>query len=196
MKRFCSQKGMTLVELIVGMMIMLIILEPMARMLKVAVESWQQGRARIEIQHNARYAVDLMRREMTFGTNFVVENGNSVVFDDLREGRPENAKTRFCLNSFDNKLYREPVSPVDGSREPMTGSNVPNFAHVVVNKNGEPLFYPVDNYRVVINIIVTDLRSNQSVRLRTMVCSIAATVNAFQETETSETRIESISFSE
>lgn len=193
MRRFCNQKGVTLVEVVIGMVIMLIILAPMARMLKVAVESWQQGRARIELQHNARYALELIRLEMTFGTNFIVENGNSVVFEGLREGNPKKTKTRFCLNPFDHKLYREPVSPVGGSREPMTGSNEPNFARVVVNKNGEPLFYQVDNYRVIIDIIVTDLYSNQSVRLQTMICSIAATVNADQESETSEIRIESIS---
>ena len=169
-----SQKGVTLVELIVGIVIMLIMLEATVRILQVGVKSWQQGRARIEIQHNARYAVDSMVREMVYGTNFVVENEHSVVFDNIREDRPANSQTRFCLSTVDHKLYREPVSPVDGSREPMTGSNAPNFAHVVVNKNGEPLFYPLNSDMVMIDITVTDLYTNQSVRLRTVACGSVA----------------------
>lgn len=168
-----NQQGFTLAELILGMSLTVLLLSGIGTLLSVNIQSWLNGSSRTEVQQTARYAMDMMVRELRYAKNFTSEsaysNKYSVLFNDTSTPAPN--KYRYYLQTTNHILYREPVSP-DGTPQPVTGANVNGSTNVVINTNNETLFEVLDNNTVVITLTATDIVRNQSYTLRSVVYGV------------------------
>ena len=169
MKLFrCGQQGFTLAELILGMSLTVLLLLGIGTLLSVNIQSWLNGSSRTEVQQTARYAMDMMVRELRYAKTFTGESNYSLRFVDAN--LPNN-QYRYYLNTTNYILYREPVSPA-GTAQPVTGVNVSGSTTVVINQDNTRLFEVLDNNTVVITLTATDLVRNQSYTLRSVVYGI------------------------
>lgn len=171
MKKFyCNQQGFTLAELIISMSLSVLLLAGIGSLLSVNIQSWLSGSSRTEVQQTARYAMDMMVRELRYAKNFTSEsaysNKHSILFEDISTPTPK--KYRYFLDTTNHILYRKPVIP-DGSQQPVTGINVNGSTNVVINTNNETLFEVLDNNTAVITLTATDTVRNQSYTLRSVV---------------------------
>ena len=159
-----NQQGFTLAELIIGMSLTVLLLTGIGTLLSVNVQSWLTGSSRTEVQQTARYAMDMMVRELRYAKTFT-GSSHSLSFIDAK---PPNNQYRYYLNTTNHILYREPISPT-GTAQPVTGVNVNGSTTVVINKANETLFEVLDNNTVVITLTATDTVRNESYTLRSVI---------------------------
>lgn len=174
-KVYFTQQGFTLVELVIGMLLTVLLLAGIGSLLSVTVQSWMSGSSRTEVRQTARYAMDMMVRELRYANTFIKETPlpnnavDSIKFSDLAAPTPN--QYRYYLKTSDHILYRVPVSPA-GSEQPVTGANVSGSTNVVINQDNTTVFEVLDSNTVVITLTATDTVRNESYTLRSVVVSI------------------------
>lgn len=105
-----TQKGMTLIELMVTMAILSVIILGLVVFFSGGVRAWITGQYQLEAQRNARQAMESMVREIRHGK--IVENTStptSIVFKTPFNGSPD---IRYHLNTGTGILYRNTTNPI------------------------------------------------------------------------------------
>jgi len=166
-------QGFTLVELLVGLVITVVLLSGVLGILGVSVRAWGAGRSQVEVQQTARYAIDLMSRELRYADSrgYSLPDSRTIVFYDLRTGN----QLKYNVSTTDFILYRENLT-TGGGPQPITGANVQNVNNVQINNDGSALFSfptPGDNLTVSITLKATDTFTGQTAVLRTAVSSLS-----------------------
>ena len=158
------EMGFTLVELIIGLALTVMLLSVAVTILSANARLWLEGRAGAEAQQTARYAVDVMVRELRYGDTYYLQSGSDISFRDVRSG----ATVRYFLSG--GKLFRES----GGTPQPVTGDNLLSATIVVASPSGETLFsQPGYSSIVYISLTATDTVTNQTVTLRTAVSGLS-----------------------
>ena len=78
-----NQKGVTLIELMVVVVILSLIILGLVTFFTGGVRSWITGQNQLSAQRNARQAIDQMVREIREGNNFTIGPSNSVTISYL-----------------------------------------------------------------------------------------------------------------
>jgi type II secretory pathway pseudopilin PulG len=157
-----KQSGVSLVELVVGLMLMALLLAGTSRLLDASLSAWRAGSSRSEVQQTARFALDSMVRSLRYGDQYILENNKSITYRNRKSGPQLNYIYRYSVGS-DHKLYHGGVAPYS-SPQPVTGDNVKGFNSVAINANNEPLFSQpqgADSSYVVITVIAVDTSTGQ-----------------------------------
>jgi len=105
-----TQKGMTLIELMVTMAVLSIIILGLVVFFSGGVRSWITGQYQLEAQRNARQAMESMVREIRHGRT--VDDSStltSIVFNTPFNGSPD---IRYHLNTETGILYRNTTNPI------------------------------------------------------------------------------------
>lgn len=168
-----GQKGVTLLELVVGLMVMVLLLAGTYRLLDAALSAWRAGSSRSEVQQTARFALDSMVRNLRYGDQYILENDKSITYRNRKSGPQLNYIYRYSVGS-DHKLYHGGVAPYS-SPQPVTGDNVKGFNRVTINANNEPLFSQPNGAAssyVVITVIAVDTSTGQQWETNSAVVSM------------------------
>lgn len=181
-----NQQGFTLAELIIGMSLTVLLLTGVGTMLSVNVQSWLTGSSRAEVQQTARYAMNMMVRDLqlseklpdadpqknyTFRLITGIDGADNYILE-YKDARSKKIY-RYYLDktATDTKkkyiLYKHQMDT--GTKQPVTGESL---TAIVINKNNEPLFELLDDNTVLITLIATDIVTNQSYETRTVVRSL------------------------
>ncbi len=78
-----KQKGVTLIELMVVVVVLSLIILGLVTFFTGGVRSWITGQNQLSAQRNARQAIDQMVREIREGNNFTIGPSNSVTISYL-----------------------------------------------------------------------------------------------------------------
>lgn len=106
-----TQKGLTLIELMVTLAVLSIIILGLVVFFTGGVRSWITGQYQLEAQRNARQAMESMVREIRHGK--IVEDASdsiSIVFRTPFDGSPE---INYHLNTGTGILYRNTNPIID-----------------------------------------------------------------------------------
>ena len=105
-----TQKGMTLIELMVTMAILSVIILGLVVFFSGGVRSWITGQYQLEAQRNARQAMESMVREIRHGeTVDDSSTSTSIIFNTPFNGSPG---IRYHLNNGTGILYRNTTNPI------------------------------------------------------------------------------------
>lgn len=73
-KLLAKQQGFTLLELLLGMSLTALLLAVIFGLLVTSFKIWQTASSRCDLQQNARYAVDIMIRDLQYATEINIHN--------------------------------------------------------------------------------------------------------------------------
>lgn len=105
-----TQKGMTIIELMVTMAILSVIILGLVVFFSGGVRSWITGQYQLEAQRNARQAMESMVREIRHGeTVDISSTPTSILFKTPFNGSPN---IRYHLNTGTGILYRNTTNPI------------------------------------------------------------------------------------
>ena len=105
-----TQKGMTLIELMITTVILCIIILGLVVFFSGGVRSWISGEHQLEAQRNARQAMESMVREIRHGeTVDDSSTSTSIVFKTPFNGSPD---IRYHLNTGTGILYKNTTNPI------------------------------------------------------------------------------------
>ncbi len=105
-----TQKGMTLIELMVTMAILSVIILGLVVFFSGGVRAWITGQYQLEAQRNARQAMESMVREIRHGETVEVSStSTSIVFKTPFNGSPD---IRYHLNTGTGILYKNTTNPI------------------------------------------------------------------------------------
>lgn len=90
------QQGFTLVELLVGMSLMVLLLAGIFGLLFTSFKAWQTGSNRTDIQQNARYAMDIMIRDLQYASKITINTPPNSI--DLWTNKYGTANQRITYN--------------------------------------------------------------------------------------------------
>ncbi|SMD06549.1 PilW family protein [Sporomusa malonica] len=131
-----NQQGITLVEIVTGLSIIMIMMSAIVPMLATSLKAYQVGRARADIQQTARLAVERIAHSVRYAKNVsVVNNGGSLI---LKDGDGSNVTYNV---SSDTKALCIAIN--GGSPQPFAGdgfSKAEGQIIIVPNPNNQPLF--------------------------------------------------------
>ena len=106
-----TQKGMTIIELMVTMAILSVIILGLVVFFSGGVRAWITGQYQLEAQRNARQAMESMVREIRHG-EIIKKDGStatSIIFNTPFNGSPD---IRYHLNTGTGILYRNTTNPI------------------------------------------------------------------------------------
>lgn len=158
-----EQRGFTLVEAVVAIGIMGFIMAGLFGLLSSSLQSWQRGRAGLEVQQTVRYAVDFIARDIAFAKTLTVTGGTKLVLTTDKYG-VNDQQIEYSVDTTLPPwiLYRQ-VLTGGGSRQPMTGGST--TAVSLANPSGDyatpfggtPVFFiAVDANTVELNVAGLD----------------------------------------
>jgi prepilin-type N-terminal cleavage/methylation domain-containing protein len=107
-----TQKGMTLIELMVTMVILSVIILGLVVFFSGGVRSWITGQYQLEAQRNARQAMESMVREIRHGEIIKKDDSTStsIVFNTPFNGSPD---INYYLDTGTGILYRNTNPIID-----------------------------------------------------------------------------------
>ena len=129
-----TQKGMTIIELMVTMVILSIIILGLVVFFSGGVRSWITGQYQLEAQRNARQAMESMVREIRHGK--IVENTStptSIVFKTPFNGSPN---INYYLNAGTGILYRN-TNPIIDDVLSLSFTYLDNTDNVIATSDSE-----------------------------------------------------------
>ena len=68
------QAGTSLLEVLIGLLLVALLLSGLWGLLYTAGQAWRLGVSKLELQQTARYALDIMVRDLRYGENFILED--------------------------------------------------------------------------------------------------------------------------
>jgi len=131
-----TQKGMTIIELMVTMVILSIIILGLVVFFSGGVRSWITGQYQLEAQRNARQAMESMVREIRHGEIIkkVGSTPTSIVFNTPFNGSPD---IRYHLNTGTGILYRNTTNPIIDDVLSLSFAYLDNTDNVVDFSDGD-----------------------------------------------------------
>lgn len=126
-KSIRSERGTTLIELIVAMLLTVTVLAAISGILSSSLQAWIAGRSRTELQQTARIAIDMMVREMRYAQTLKLNSNLSLTVKIPRNGGMTDTITYY---QDSNGVLR---SNQGGGDQPVTGGN---NVKVAVNFSG------------------------------------------------------------
>jgi prepilin-type N-terminal cleavage/methylation domain-containing protein len=128
-KYFTTQHGLTLIELIIGMSLMLILLTGIIDLFSGSIKVWISGRNQTYIQQTARIAMDTIVREVRYAHQITLKNTSSLIVtkengqsNTLQLGGGLNSKTLYII------IDKTKAMPAGGiSSNPITENVVTNL---------------------------------------------------------------------
>lgn len=118
MRERLNQQGMTLVELLVGIAMMLIVISGVTTLLTNVINHGSQGKIAADMQQDARWAVDMIAREVRYAQNTPVTptsgqlNFTNMVGDNIT----------YALGETDSSIYSQTLyrRVKNGTANPVT----------------------------------------------------------------------------
>ncbi len=172
-----GQRGMTLIELMLGLMLTVVLLSGIFGLLSTSLVSWKSGISRSEVQQTARFAVDSMVRDLRYGDNYELGNdGRSITYRNIKSGQYGNTY-RYHVSTADHKLYKTGIIPQVVS-QPVTGENVKGANYIILNPDNQALFRQPDPSKpdtITITVEAKDTVTGHSFVLYSAVTSLTQT---------------------
>ena len=165
------QAGTSLLEVLIGLLLVALLLSGLWGLLYTAGQAWRLGVSKLELQQTARYALDIMVRDLRYGENFILEDETHLVYRNLGAVAAVGNIYRYYLNTVDHKLYRAGISPWS-SPQPVSGDNVWAANAVLLYPTNGRLFTLQGNDIVLISLTAVDKATNQSLQLSTAVAGV------------------------
>jgi prepilin-type N-terminal cleavage/methylation domain-containing protein len=173
MQRRVSQAGFTLIELSIGLLLTGILVAAIFGLLSTSLESRMRGDRSIELQQTARYAMDLMVRELQYATRITAVAPTSITFQTEQFG----AKTitySLARGANNASILRRNQQDSSGD-QPVTGGgdqvivsiNELLFEILTTSSSGQPLSVGIQ--LTVTDLAVNELANRPSYHLRTAV---------------------------
>lgn len=172
-----EQKGMTLIELVLGLMLTAMLLSGIFGLLSTSLSSWQAGSSRSELQQTARFAIDSMVRDLRYGDSFILENDTSIIYRNIKSGGHYGYTYRYHVSPIDHILYKTGIRP-SSPPQPVTGKNVKGANDIVINPDDKAVFSQPDTSNpdtVVITLEAKDTATGHSLVLHSAVTSLTQT---------------------
>lgn len=176
MDRKQKQLGFTLAELTVALALTAILLAALLSLLSTSLNSWQAGSTRTELQQTARYAVDMMVRELQYANSIIINSETSLT---LQTNQYQSKTVTYFLDSNSNPpILRRNQHDNSGSL-PVTGDG--SLPNVGVTVEFKPLKYVNGNDAIVKTVGITlkawddtqkDAAKQQAYKIQTAVTGI------------------------
>jgi len=130
-----TQKGMTIIELMVTMAILSVIILGLVVFFSGGVRAWITGQYQLEAQRNARQAMESMVREIRHGkTVDISSTPTSIVFKTPFNGSPN---IRYHLNTGTGILYRNTTNPIIDDVLSLNFTYLDNTDNVILASDSE-----------------------------------------------------------
>jgi len=130
-----TQKGMTIIELMVTMAILSVIILGLVVFFSGGVRAWITGQYQLEAQRNARQAMESMVREIRHGkTVDISSTSTSIVFKTPFNGSPD---IRYHLNIGTGILYRNTTNPIIDDVLSLNFTYLDNTDNVILASDSE-----------------------------------------------------------
>jgi len=129
-----TQKGMTLIELMVTLAVLSVIILGLVVFFSGGVRAWITGQYQLEAQRNARQAMESMLREIRHGK--IVENASesiSIVFKTPFNGSPD---INYRLDTVTGILYKN-TNPIIDDVLSLNFTYLDNTDNVIDNSDSE-----------------------------------------------------------
>lgn len=149
-----SQKGFSLVELLVGMVITMLVFSAVAGLMGASVQNWVVGTTHADLQQSARLSVFQITRDLRYAWDISVTGGNIVTYK-LLDADGNQVNEEFSYSTATNALR----FTANGVTNPVHDTKY--TAAMVLSKE--------DSRTVIIDFTLTEPGSNQSVRIQTRV---------------------------
>ncbi len=94
-----NRSGITLVELLAGMAIMTLLMSVTLTTLTTSITIWQTGKTRSEIEHAARYVLDIIAREIRYASRLELKSKSALMII-----RPTGEKITFQYGNCQSKI--------------------------------------------------------------------------------------------
>lgn len=94
-----NRNGITLVELLAGMAIMTLLMSVTLTTLATSITIWQTGKTRSEIEHAARYALDVIVREIRYANRLELKSKSALMIV-----RPNGERVTYQYGSSQSKI--------------------------------------------------------------------------------------------
>ena len=94
-----NRSGITLVELLAGMAIMTLLMSVTLTTLTTSITIWQTGKVRSEIEHAARYTLDIIVREIRYASRLELKSKSALMII-----RPNGEKITFQYGNSQSKI--------------------------------------------------------------------------------------------
>lgn len=117
MRTLGSQRGFTLVELVIAVAIVGLVLSGTLIALQQGENAYQFGSGRVEVQQSARMAVDRMIRDLRTGSTVTTSTATSVTFQYIDD---TGATVTVAYSLTGANLQRNQISPAPGVAQPET----------------------------------------------------------------------------
>jgi prepilin-type N-terminal cleavage/methylation domain-containing protein len=144
-----TQQGFSLAELLVATAMVGFVLAGVFVALQQGENAFQYGTGKVEVQQNARSAVDRMVHDLRTGSNITAANATSITFDYIEDngGAPQTVSVTYSLNGTD--LQRNQTAPVLAAAQPETLIGGVNTLSLTYYDNTNAVTVNVADIRVV-----------------------------------------------
>ena len=120
-----EQRGILLVEVIVGMSIIVILLSGIALMIPPAVKAWQLGRSQAEIQQTARLAIERMSQHVRYASSVSLSDAGEILV--IKDGDGWNIK--FSISPITKALC---ISVNGAAADPLAGNGTGGLEGTII----------------------------------------------------------------
>jgi prepilin-type N-terminal cleavage/methylation domain-containing protein len=146
LERLRNQRGFSLAELLVACAMVGVVLAGVFVALQQGQNAFLYGTGKVEVQQNARVAVDRMVRELRLGSTITAANATSIAFSYIEDnaGAPQTFTVTYSLAG--TNLQRNQTAPVAANETLIGGVNA---LALVYYDNNNAVTATVANIRVV-----------------------------------------------
>lgn len=160
-----NKDGFTLIELIIGLALTTLLLAALFTLLSTSLKVWSLGSSKTEVQHTARYCIDVLTRDLQFATQ-ITKNSDTNLELSTNKYQSKNPTINFTYEKTGNigTLYRT----MDKNKQPISGGdNSPiSIDEFTFTTQGTP------PKTVLIKIAAKDINTNQEFIIETAVSSM------------------------
>ena len=123
LERFRNQRGFSLAELLVACAMVGIVLAGVFVALQQGENAFMFGTGKVEVQQNARVAVDRMARDLRLGSTITAANATSITFSYIEDnaGAPQTFTVTYSVAG--TNLQRNQTAPVAANETLIGGVN-------------------------------------------------------------------------
>jgi prepilin-type N-terminal cleavage/methylation domain-containing protein len=149
LQTFRDQRGFSLAELLVACAMVGVVLAGVFVALQQGENAFLYGTGKVEVQQNARVALDRMVRELRQGTSITAANATSITVQYIEDnaGAPQTITVTYSLNG--TNLERNQTNPVPAAAQPETLIGGVGTLALVYYDNTNAVTATVANIRVV-----------------------------------------------
>ena len=171
-KRNKSQQGFTLVELIIGMMIIAIIMVPLSTMIRTYADTWLRGGTRGELQSVARTTMDAIQKDLAYARNVTISaDGRRIEYRDERD-EPDRYGYAYYFDVGGNLMKQRTnvLTGISDAAVMITGANTDLRINSTAANAPIRMFSngPTASISVVVDLRVRSAKNGDSVQLRTV----------------------------